>query len=119
MNIRELLIRVGFDVGNTDRELNNIDKKTNKVKCGFESLNGALATLFAAGSLRSLATTAKCMLNLDSRMQAVTGSAAEATTAMQQFHAANETGIGFADMGNTVARVIPAVKDFGMTQTIA
>ena len=31
MNIRELIIRVGFDVGNTDRELNNIDKKTNKV----------------------------------------------------------------------------------------
>ncbi|HBM7636769.1 TPA: hypothetical protein LZ311_004055 [Enterobacter asburiae] len=53
-------------------------------------------------------------------MQAVTGSAAEATTAMQQIHAAaNETGIGFADMGDTVARVIPAVKDFGMTQTIA
>lgn len=115
MNIRELLIRVGFDGGNTDRALNNVEKKTDKVKRGFEALNGVLATLFAAGSLRSLITTAESMQNLDSRMQAVTGSAAEATAAMQQIHAAaNETGIGFGDMGDTVARVIPAVKDFGM-----
>ncbi|AXF58501.1 hypothetical protein DVA43_02480 [Leclercia sp. W6] len=116
MNIRELLIKVGFDGGNADRELNNIDKKTDKVKRGFEALNGVLATLFAAGSLRSLIQTAESMQNLDSRLQAVTGSAAEATAAMQQVHAAaNETGIGFAEMGDTVARVIPAVKDFGMT----
>ncbi|WP_391487041.1 tape measure protein [Leclercia tamurae] len=68
MNIRELLIRVGFDGGNTDRALNTIDKKTDKVKQGFQALNGVLATVFAAGSLKSLFGVADAMQNLQSQI---------------------------------------------------
>lgn len=116
MNIRELLIKVGFDGGTTATELDKVDKKTDKVKRSFEALNGVLATLFTGGALVKIASVAEDMQNMDSRITSVTGSAALADSTMREMAAgANLIGIGVGEMGNSVARVIPAIQDFGMT----
>ncbi|EHL8229987.1 tape measure protein [Salmonella enterica] len=116
MNIRELLIKIGVNTGDSTGELDRVDKATERVKNGFAALNGVIAGLFAGGALMKLVDTAEGMQNLSSRMQAVTGSAEGAAAALAAIHAsANETGIGIGDMGDTVARIIPAVQDFGMS----
>ena len=117
MNIRELLIKIGLDgsdkaVGDLDR----VDRATDRTKRGFEALNGVLTTLFTGGALLKIGAVAESMQNLDSRLEAVIGNGEQASKTMRAIAAsANETGIGLAQMGDTVARVIPAVKDFGMT----
>ena len=116
MNIRELLIRVGFDGGNTDRELTNIDRKTDKVKRGFQALNGVLATLFAAGSLRSLIQTADAMQNLQSRIGAATGDIAGAGAQLSELTKhANENRMGIEAYADSWAKFNTGMVRMGKT----
>ncbi|GEM_PF-5880184 len=116
MNIRELLIRVGFDGGNTDRELTNIDRKTDKVKKGFQALNGVLATLFAAGALRSLVNTADAMQNLQSRVGAATGDIAGAGAQLSELTKhANENRMGIEAYADSWAKFETGMLRMGKT----
>lgn len=116
MNIRELLIRVGFDGGNTDRALNTIEKKTDKVKNGFQALNGVLATLFAAGSLRSLIQTADAMQNLQSRIGAATGDIAGAGAQLSELTKhANENRMGIEAYADSWAKFNTGMVRMGKT----
>jgi len=73
MNIRELLIKIGVDAGDSTRELDRIDRQTDKVKRGFQSLNGVLTALFAGGAIKSILGTADAMQDLQSRIGSATG----------------------------------------------
>ena len=114
MNIRELLIKVGFDGGNTERDLDNIDKKTDKVKRGFSELGGVLAALFTGGALMKLVQTADAMQNLQSQIGNATG---DLTTANAKFNEladhANLTRTSIDAYVGSWAKMNQGIKNFG------
>ncbi|MFG0648085.1 tape measure protein [Leclercia adecarboxylata] len=114
MNIRELLIRVGIDGGNTERELNNIDRATDKVKRGFASLGGILSTVFAAGSLRSLIQTADAMQNLQSQIGNSIGDMGKAGAMFDELkNHANETRTDLDAYVGSWAKMNQGIQRFG------
>lgn len=73
MNIRELLIRIGVSTGTTNQELDKTDSKVEKLKNSFNMLNGALALLAGAATLRSIINIGDTMQNLQSQVGNATG----------------------------------------------
>lgn len=114
MNIRELLIKVGFDGGNSTRELDNIDQKTEKVKRGFIDLGGVLAALFTGGALMKLAQTADTMQNLQAQIGNATG---DLSTANAKFNEladhANTTRTSIDAYVGSWAKMNQGIKNFG------
>lgn len=68
MNVRELLIRVGFEGEQTVPELDKIDRKVDKVKESFLSLNTILSTLFVGGALKGLFGIGDAMQRLQAQI---------------------------------------------------
>lgn len=84
MNIRELLIRIGFDGNEANDGLDSLDRATDKVKSGFEGLGAILSALFAGGALAGLASMADEMQNLQSRIGSATGDIAGANAQLNE-----------------------------------
>lgn len=68
MNVRELLIRVGFEGEQTVPELDKIDNKVDKVKSSFMSLNTVLSGLFVGGALKGLFGIGDAMQRLQAQI---------------------------------------------------
>lgn len=114
MNIRELLIKVGFDGGSTERDLDKIDQKTDKVKRGFSDLGGILAALFTGGALMKLAQTADAMQNLQSQIGNATGDLSTANAKFNELaEHANTTRTSIDAYVGSWAKMNQGIKNFG------
>lgn len=114
MNLRELLISIGFESGGTGPEIDKIDGKVDKLKKSFISLNGILSTLFAAGFIRSLVNTADNMQNLQAQ---VGNSIGDMTLANAKFNElaqhANATRADLDAYVGTWAKMNQGIRRFG------
>lgn len=116
MNIRELLIKIGVDAGDSTRELDRIDRQTDKVKRGFQSLNGVLTALFAGGAIKSILGTADAMQNLQSQIGTSTGDMANANAKFNELAGhAKDTRQNLDAYVGSWAKMNSGIKQFGGT----
>lgn len=114
MNVRELLIRVGFDAGDADNDLDQIDGKVDKLKENFLSLGAILGALFAGGVLKSLVDTADAMQNLQAQVGNATGDMAGANAKFNELaQHANDTRSELDAYVGTWAKMNQGISAFG------
>lgn len=116
MNIRELLIRVGFEGGDTDRELNTIDRRVDSLKQNFLSLGTILSTVFATGAIRSLIQTADQMQNLQAQIGNSTGDMENANAQLNELAKhANDARTDVDAYASSWAKMNQGIAAFGGT----
>lgn len=116
MNIRELLIRIGVSSAGATSELDKVDNKVQKTKRSFEMLNGAIALLAGAASLRSILGIGDEMQNLQSQIGNATGDMAGAAAQMDVLSKHADDGRVAVDTYiGSWAKMMSGVKQFGGT----
>ena len=93
----------------------------NKFKKDVNSTNNAIRNLrnqlIAAFGVREIIRAGDTFINIQNRMNALTGSAEETAQAMAHMNRiANQSGSDFAAVGNLFTRLTIATKEFGITQ---
>ena len=116
MNIRELLIRIGVSTSGVTGELDKVDNKVQKTKRSFEMLNGAIALVAGAASIRSIFAIGDEMLNLQSQIGNATGDMAGAAAQMDNLSKHADAGrVAVNTYIGSWAKMMSGVKQFGGT----
>jgi tape measure domain-containing protein len=116
VNIRELLIRIGVSTGRSGADLDRLDNRVNRVKGSFDALNGALALLAGAATLRSIIGIGDEMVNLQSQVGNATGDMAGAAAQMDVLSKHADDGrVAVTTYIGSWAKMMSGVKQFGGT----
>ena len=114
MSLREK-IKIAITAENkTGGAFNKFKKDVNATNNAIKNLRNQL---IAAFGVREIIRAGDAFINIQNRMNALTGSAEETAKAMAHMNRiANESGSDFAAVGNLFTRITIATKEFGITQ---
>lgn len=95
-------------------QLRGLDSALDSVKSRVIGLGGALA---AGLSVRSFVQAADAVTMLENKLKLATGSAQSASAAYEQlFAVAQQSRVGFTDLGGTFSAIARATKELGVSQ---